>query len=138
MPAAAPRTSLHIRNLDPRLKRALCLSAVSSGVSMEEEARRILASALAEFIGAEPPLPASLGAAMTMLFGTDAGAELGMPPREMGRTPPDLGEVPMDQVARSAAGRLTLSVTASNAAGRKERRTGQPRAIRRRRRVAAP
>lgn len=92
MPTAdtpAPRTSLLIRNLDPGLKRALCLSAEASGVSMEEEARRILAAALAEFVGKEAPLPVSLGAGMATLFGREGGVELDIPPREMGRAPPD-------------------------------------------------
>lgn len=86
------RTSLLIRNLDPGLKRALRLSAASSGVSMEEEARRILAVALADFAVVETSLPASLGAAMEALFGQEGGVELEIPPREMGRPPPDFGE----------------------------------------------
>jgi antitoxin FitA len=90
--AAAPRTSLLIRNLEPGLKRALQRSADLHGVSVEEEARRILAGVLAEFTEPEVPLPASLGAAMAMLFGKDGGVELQTPPREMGRAPPDFGE----------------------------------------------
>ena len=90
------RTSLLIRNLDPALKRALRQSAWTSGISMEEEARRILARALAEFVeaqaGAEVSLPVSLGAAMEALFGHENGVELEIPPREMGRAPPDFSE----------------------------------------------
>ena len=90
------RTSLFIRNLDLALKRALRRSARTSGVSMEEEARRILARALAEFVeaevGAEMSLPVSLGAAMEALFGREGGVELDIPPREMGRAPPDFSE----------------------------------------------
>ena len=90
------RTSLLIRNLDPVLKRALRQSAWTSGVSMEEEARRILARALAEFVetgpDAETSLPVSLGAAMEALLGRGGGVELDIPPREMGRAPPDFGE----------------------------------------------
>lgn len=89
------RTSLLIRNLDPALKRALRRSAWTSRVSMEEEARRILARALAEFVDAETDAeassPVSLGAAMEALFGDDGGIELDLPPREMGRAPPDFG-----------------------------------------------
>lgn len=90
------RTSLFIRNLDPALKRALRRSAFTSGVSMEEEARRILARALADFVDAEvdaeAPLPVSLGAAMEVLFGKDGGVDLDIPSREMGRAPPDFSE----------------------------------------------
>lgn len=90
------RTSLFIRNLDPALKRALRRSAWTSGVSVEEEARRILARALAEFVeaevSAETSLPVSLGAAMEALFGREGGVELDIPPREMGRAPPDFSE----------------------------------------------
>ena len=93
--AAAPRTSLLIRNLDPRLKSALHRRADVHGVSPEEEARRILADALADLVEAEGPLPASLGAAMMMLFGRDGGVELDTPPREAGRAPPDFGETCM-------------------------------------------
>lgn len=91
--AAVPRTSLLIRNLDPGLKQALQRSADLHGVSVEEEARQILAVPLAEFAEPEVPLPASLGAAMTMLFGKGGGVEFGTPPREMGRAPPDFGEI---------------------------------------------
>ncbi len=90
------RTSLFIRNLDPALKRALRRSAWTSGVSMEEEARRILACALTEFVetesGAQTSLPVSLGAAMEALFGREGGVELDIPPREMGRAPPDFSK----------------------------------------------
>jgi antitoxin FitA len=86
-----PRTSLLIRNLDPAVKRALGQRAATSGVSVEVEARRILAAAVAELVGAEAPLPVSLGGAMAALFGKDAGVELDPPPRDMGRTPPDFG-----------------------------------------------
>jgi plasmid stability protein len=91
--AAAPRASLLIRDLDPGLERALQRRAASSGVSMEEEARRILADVLAEFVETEASLPASLGAAMAMLFGKDGGVEFDTPPRETGRAPPDFGEI---------------------------------------------
>jgi plasmid stability protein len=90
--APDPRTSLLIRNLDPGLKHALGRRAAASGVSVEVEARRILAAAVTEFVEAETPLPVSLGAAMTALFGEDAGVELDVPPREMGYAPPDFGD----------------------------------------------
>ncbi len=93
--SAVLRASLLIRNLDPVLKRALRLRAAVSGVSMEEEARRILASALVEFARAEASPPASLGAAMAMLFGRNSGVELDAPPRETGRAPPDFDEAGM-------------------------------------------
>ena len=89
--APDPRTSLLIRNLDPGVKRALGRRAAASGVSVEVEARRILAAAAAEFVEEQAPLPVSLGAAMTALFGKDAGVELDLPPRETGRAPPDCG-----------------------------------------------
>ncbi|GAA0608070.1 plasmid stabilization protein [Craurococcus roseus] len=85
------QTSLLIRNLDVGVKRALGRRAATSGVSMEVEVRRILAGAVAEFVEEQAVLPVSLGAAMTTLFGKDAGVELDLPPREAGRAPPDCG-----------------------------------------------
>lgn len=86
------RTSLLIRNLDPALKRALRRSAASPRVSTEEEARRILAAALADFFDEETSLPVSLGAAMEALFGPDGGVELDISPGETGRPPPGFGD----------------------------------------------
>ena len=94
MPAGdAPTNPTHlvIRNFDPGLNRALARSAFASGISVEEEARRILAVALADFGEAEASSPVSLGAAMAALFGEEGGIELDIPPRETGRAPPDFG-----------------------------------------------
>ena len=59
---------------------------------MEEEARRIRAIAVADFVEVEAPMPLSLGAAMATLFGKEGGVEFEAPPREVGRAPPEFGE----------------------------------------------
>lgn len=86
--------SLLIRNLADGVKTELRVRAARNGRSMEEEARLILAAALA------PPgraaaggKPMSLWEATRMIFGPENGVELDLPPRERVREPPDFGWV---------------------------------------------
>ncbi len=76
--------SITIRRLDESVKRKRRIRAASHGRSMEEEAREILKSALLP----EQP-PKNLGNAIRRRFARLGGVELEIPPREMGREPPD-------------------------------------------------
>ncbi|BAR99075.1 FitA-like ribbon-helix-helix domain-containing protein [Blastochloris viridis] len=76
--------SLTIRGLDAGVKARLRRRAAERGHSMEEEARQLLAQALAQ--PAEPKT--GLADAIHALFAPLGGVELELPPREMGREPP--------------------------------------------------
>lgn len=75
--------SLIIRNLDESTKQALRLRAARHGVSMEEEARRILKSALE---GTQAPR--RLGSHLCERFQAVADAAFEMPERKTPRKPP--------------------------------------------------
>lgn len=78
---------LTIRNLDDGLKVRLRLRAARHGCSMEAEARSILAQTLLV-----PADANSLVASIRARFaGIDAAGELSIPPRQVVRTPPELG-----------------------------------------------
>jgi antitoxin FitA len=83
--------SLLIRNLAEDVKAELRVRAVRNGRSMEEEARLILAAALAPpaIRLASDGLPWSLGETVRMFFGPENGIDLDLPPREPMREPPD-------------------------------------------------
>jgi antitoxin FitA len=76
--------SLTIRNLDPTLKERLRIRAAEHGHSMEAEARRILADAMA----AERPPEVNLAEAIRRRFAPFGGVELELPPRLPDRDPP--------------------------------------------------
>ena len=79
--------SITIHNLEEGLKRRLDIQATEHGCSMEEEARNILRTALAQ----EPtPVthPKHLGTAIHKLFKPWGGVELSLPQREPMREPP--------------------------------------------------
>jgi plasmid stability protein len=67
-----------IRDLDPETEERLRLRAARHGRSMEEEAREILRSALAERASS----PVRLGTAIHDRFRALGGVELELPPRE--------------------------------------------------------
>jgi plasmid stability protein len=69
--------SITIRNLDDKLKQHLRLRAARHGRSMEDEARDILRTALAE----DQPLPQDLGVAIRRRFAPFGGVELPTVPR---------------------------------------------------------
>lgn len=76
--------SITIRNLDEETKRKLRIRAAQLNRSMEEEARNILCSALAEEI---PEV--HLADRIQARFRKVGGMELKLPGRESIRTPPD-------------------------------------------------
>lgn len=77
--------ALTIRNLDEDVKHRLRVRAAEHGVSMEEEARRILGDAL----GSGAQRDVKLGSALHALFQEAGAVELELPPREPMRSPPD-------------------------------------------------
>lgn len=79
--------SLTIRMLDEKTKARLRVRAARNGRSMEEEARTLLRSALAE--DAVPQ--GSLADAIQARFGRLGGVELDLPPRGPMREPPRPG-----------------------------------------------
>lgn len=69
--------ALTIRDLDDGVKARLRVAAAREGVSMEEQARRILGAALSTDEAAEP-----LGAAMHRRFAGLRGGQLHVPARQ--------------------------------------------------------
>jgi antitoxin FitA len=103
----AVASSLLIRNLADGVKTELRVRAARNGRSMEEEARLILAAALAPPSRLAPDgLPWSLGETARLFFGPENGIDLDLPPREPMREPPDFGWVlePGDQEAAEESG----------------------------------
>jgi len=82
--------SLTIRNLDPQTKAKLRVRAAHRQRSMEEEARNILRTALAEGESA----PRDLSAAIRARFRPLGGVALELPAREPMREPPRVGRTP--------------------------------------------
>lgn len=74
--------NLSVRKIDEDTYGALRSLAARHGVSMEEEARRILRRAVAA--------PERLGDLALKIFGLQQGIELTLPPRDP-HEPPDLG-----------------------------------------------
>ena len=77
MIAGSPMASITIRNLDDNLKRKLRLRAAHRNRSMEDEARDILRTALAQ----EPAETRNLADAIRELVEPLGGVELELPPR---------------------------------------------------------
>ena len=82
--------TMTIRNLDDDLKTRLRVRAAQHGKSMEEEARSILRSALANRV--EDDSGASLYAAIRARVEPVGGIDLELPPRGLQREPPDFGK----------------------------------------------
>jgi plasmid stability protein len=80
--------SITIRNLDERTKSRLRIRAAHHNRSMEEEARNILRTALAEV----EPSPKNLAETIRARFERLGGVDLQLPPREPMREPPKVGE----------------------------------------------
>lgn len=78
--------SITIRDLDDAVKRKLRVRAAQHGRSMEEEARNILRTALAEAAHE----PENLAAAIRRRYAPLGGMELDIPRREPMRKPPRL------------------------------------------------
>jgi antitoxin FitA len=85
MIAGNSMASITIRNLDDALKRKLRLRAAHRNRSMEDEARDILRTALAQ----EPAETRRLADAIRELVEPLGGVELELPPRGPVREPPD-------------------------------------------------
>ncbi|GAB4090263.1 plasmid stabilization protein [Hydrogenophaga soli] len=80
--------ALTIRNVDDALKTQLRIRAAQHGVSMEEEARRILRDALARAGAAPEPM----GQRLLTRFAQAATADFALPERQTVRTPPQWTE----------------------------------------------
>lgn len=74
--------SLTIRNLDELTKRRLRIRAAKHGLSMEEEARRLLKEALGS------TAPEKLGQRLLGRFAESASEEFTLPGRQAPRKPP--------------------------------------------------
>lgn len=78
--------TITIRRLDDAVKTRLRMRAARHGRSMEEEARQVLTAALKD----EPKRPPlNLAEAIRSRIAPLGGVELEIPPRELGREPPD-------------------------------------------------
>jgi len=78
-------SSITIRKLDPTLKERLRVRAAEHGHSMEEEARRILRSALTRPARQTSP---NLYDRIRRRFAPLGGVNIELPPREPAREPP--------------------------------------------------
>jgi plasmid stability protein len=85
MIAGSPMASITIRNLDDNLKRKLRLRAAHRNRSMEDEARDILRTALAQ----ESAETRNLADAIRELVEPLGGVELELPPRGPIQEPPN-------------------------------------------------
>lgn len=81
--------ALTIRNVDDAIKQSLRIRAAQHGVSMEEEARRILREALVRVSQPQP-----LGQRLKQRFAEVADADFELPSRQISRTPPNWYETP--------------------------------------------
>ncbi len=79
--------ALTIRNLDDAIKQSLRIRAAQHGVSMEEEARRILRQALVRV-----SQPQGLGQRLKERFAPVADADFALPARQPSRSAPDWNE----------------------------------------------
>jgi antitoxin FitA len=79
--------SITIRQLEESTKKSLRLRAAQHGTSMEEEARRILRTALADSEARGP----NLAQAIRRRFEPLGGVELQVPARQRIREPPEPG-----------------------------------------------
>ncbi|MBB3979858.1 plasmid stability protein [Rhizobium azooxidifex] len=77
--------SMTIRNIDDRLKQRLRIRAATHGRSMEDEARDILKTVLAQ----QEPTPGNLAGAIRARLQPLGGIELEIPAREPIRDAPD-------------------------------------------------
>ena len=80
---------LTIRNVDDAIKQSLRIHAAQHGVSMEEEARRILRDALVRVSQPQP-----LGQRLKQRFAEVADADFELPSRQISRTPPNWDDTP--------------------------------------------
>ncbi|TCS98721.1 hypothetical protein EDC36_104145 [Tepidimonas ignava] len=81
--------ALTIRNVDDAIKQSLRIRAAQHGVSMEEEARRILREALGCAARSQP-----LGQRLKQRFAEVAATDFELPARQLPRRPPHWDEMP--------------------------------------------
>jgi plasmid stability protein len=93
--------SITIRRLDEKLKVKLRLQAARHGHSMEEEVRSILRVHLKAEADDDLNLVESIRRRIAPLGGVD----LPIPPREMGREPPDFSRLKLKRPQRPRKGR---------------------------------
>jgi len=79
-------TALTIRHVEEPIKTALRIRAAQHGISMEEQARRILREALSD---SPPPTP--FGQRLLKRFADVASTDFALPERHPPRTPPSWG-----------------------------------------------
>lgn len=77
--------SITIQDLDDDVEARLRIRAADHGLSVEEEAHRILRESVKR---RHHPAPADLAAAIRSRFAPLGGVELELPPRELQRDPP--------------------------------------------------
>jgi antitoxin FitA len=82
--------NLTISDIDDTLRASLQERAIRHGRTLEEEARVILRSALAEGEAKKPEQ--NFADYMRALFAPLGGVDLELPPRERAREPPDFSE----------------------------------------------
>jgi antitoxin FitA len=81
--------TLTIRNLDPEVKKRVRVRAAENGRSMEAELRQIINDAVSNAPDATQETGRDLAEAIRRRFAPYGGVELDIPPREVGREPPD-------------------------------------------------
>ena len=83
--------TLTIRNVDPEVKKRVRVRAAENGRSMEAELRQIINDAVGNVPDATQETGRDLAEAIRRRFAPYGGVELDLPPREVGREPPDFG-----------------------------------------------
>ena len=83
--------TLTIRNIDPEVKKRVRVRAAENGRSMEAELRQIINDAVGNPPDAKKETGRDLAEAIRRRFAPYGGVELDIPPREVGREPPDFG-----------------------------------------------
>ena len=83
--------TLTIRNVDPEVKKRVRVRAAENGRSMEAELRQIITDAVGNAPDTTQETGRDLAEAIRRRFAPYGGVELDIPPREVGREPPDFG-----------------------------------------------
>ena len=81
--------TLTIRNIDPEVKKRVRVRAAENGRSMEAELRQIINDAVGNAPDATQETGRDLAEAIRRRFAPYGGVDLDIPPREVGREPPD-------------------------------------------------
>lgn len=84
--------TLTVRKVDPDVQRRLRIRAAQNGRSMEAELRQIISDAVGVTPATGEQTGRDLAEAIRRRFAPYGGVELDIPPREVGREPPDFNE----------------------------------------------